>query len=1060
NEVPLKSLLNNLLAGLLNVGTADADENNNNNTLVMIGQVLNLMAGITLGKQEIDVHFATDLLRQAVALAGLDLDLKDVDGDESYIRYYNSLIDDDVTETKTFEWLGRDVDADDRITEYEKLLSAALTIVKDKEYGNLTLYTPIVDFDGELQYETSLEQYSTITDMEMLHFELSGAIGVDGQGGSIELGKLISGQGEGTLGTLIGAMENSTTVFTVDEVVQSINFDIEANLGLRTENFAAITEGNMTVAEVVKALVQELTLYVKLSRTLAGVETTFAEAFYMSNYVYLDLSGLGLPKIAMELHIDDILGLLFGDDATAMAAEPVDRSKALEIILDPNKLILQASSAFIANLLDKMGYHLNTVVDIRAEVLGDKLFSFDLTATDEANLTTRFFLDVNKPVLELGGRLSKTISDTSEYGYLSDLEYVYVTGTLDLSFALNKSDPTQYILTDLLNDVFGAETIPFVVENDMARSLTATLALNLGLKDLGASELYIYLANDEGELLTLFYDGGGYLYVSAPMFGDGLSLRIEFDIVELLSSTNIAATLASLDVQQMIYDLLGLTNPAHAHANAEEEEEELDILGLVTAVLANVNLSDKGVFDFFVNKYIFQNLGVDLINTDFMIENLKELHFAADLLLHNIMLDVVLNHKEEGQSDPYLSISIHDYNIRATKQTIAFDGSRFNTTDDYDHVYVSALGIVDYSFADGRYDFGGLIESIVEDCYIPVDLLGINGSFYVNLQAQIGVVDIYSSEFLLDVYYRNASNVETHLFAGIYLDIKNRELYVDLPWFEVDKLLITGLDVEAIIRSLFGATAAAEEEPAWKSIARTVAKCIDYIFVADGSSTYDEGIYLMLNENLLATVLDAVLPSLKISLPFSLRPAADARSYVGLSVSERRVRMDFELANTSATANPATDVGYLRINFSFNPDDAIVLGGNNIVPGVKLADTSIRPQRTQDSSIVYTTLLDLGMPKGDQLVLENLYLTLGLSLKADLVSGELNLQKALQYLMNEKIRLVVDEADQGVDYEIQLDIELEANLNLHDLWSSELMLKLYLTEYNDPTTRVLFLRVY
>ncbi|MBO4534695.1 MAG: hypothetical protein J5755_02015, partial [Clostridia bacterium] len=81
NEVPLKSLLNNLLADLLNVGTAEADENNNNNTLVLIGQVLNLMAGITLGKQEIDVHFATDLLRQAVALAGLNLDLKDVDGD-------------------------------------------------------------------------------------------------------------------------------------------------------------------------------------------------------------------------------------------------------------------------------------------------------------------------------------------------------------------------------------------------------------------------------------------------------------------------------------------------------------------------------------------------------------------------------------------------------------------------------------------------------------------------------------------------------------------------------------------------------------------------------------------------------------------------------------------------------------------------------------------------------------------------------------------------------------------------------------------------------------------
>ncbi|MBQ9146007.1 MAG: hypothetical protein IJX70_06105, partial [Clostridia bacterium] len=494
--------------------------------------------------------------------------------------------------------------------------SAALLKLRERlEYVDLVIYKPSVAFDGELSYEVPKGQYTTITEAQMLYMKVQGSLSVESEGGVIELSQLASSnEDENVFDDVLNNVNDSKAKLTVDEGKQSFNFLLETNLGMDAEKLALLTSGDLDMRSLIMALVSDLTVYLNLSQSLDGTVRSVADVYYMNNYLYLDLSALGLPKVAMALSVEDIMGLVFGN--TAAAAEPVDRATAFEIIWGGDRLILQAGTRFVSFLLDKFGYDLNADVSLEAQVSlaeGEDLLKLNLTAVDDMDRAIKLGVNLAHPELKLGGRMSHSVGETRDYAYLDNLEYLHASVTMEIAYSFNQAglgdanNPAEYVLTSLFNDVFGTEEIPIVVENDIAKSFALTLSVNLCVKDFSRSEVYVALVDERGEIATVFYDGAASLYVSVPRIGDGLSLKLDYDIRPLLEKLGVNDALSDLNLQDMLYELLGLSAPAKA---GEGEGENPNMVQAILSLIDTIRLSDRGAMSVVLNNNIFRNLGM------------------------------------------------------------------------------------------------------------------------------------------------------------------------------------------------------------------------------------------------------------------------------------------------------------------------------------------------------------------------------------------------------------------------------------------------------------------
>ncbi|HCJ01290.1 MAG TPA: hypothetical protein DHV31_00195, partial [Clostridiales bacterium] len=981
--------------------------------------------------------FAKNALNVLLKLVGLNFTLPDLKEDASSLRMYIDKDNDDLVKVD----LKFDITRDSSIS--------------------LTIKQPKIDLNKKMEYRNNLGFYTSISEAGSIGVDLSASFTVENEEtNTVDIGSLVSllaNQNGGDKSLKIVTEKGSSTYTLNASVIFSLQDVYDELLGL-------LEDKTMSTTDMVKSMLKDLYAHIVLERTTVDADEkvtrlNMLEVYFYNNCLYVDLSALGLPKAALPMNLADLIPTAASAESDesvcgctntncvahfATAVDPAhpcrdtdgklytgctcrycdpESDEAFNVYYTLRGILVKMEAEMFTAALAYLGIENTLDLTFNARIHSEDGISasVNLKGLDQNGdpAYTKATLSFLKPTVTLGGVIEDVLDDTSDYGYLNDLEAVSIAFKVELETLLkNTSDAGRpYQLDGILADLFGGESIPLTLLKDLESDILLEVEANLDLKDPVCSEILIRITNKGEDWITMFYGGEYDLVVYLPIVDETFNMTFNVNLIKLLGDDTVME-IQSLPsrISAAIYGTLGVSQAA-----AAESESSESILDLALSVLENVSFSTTGKITLNCFGTVLSKFSEALLGSEIYLGDLQYVKVFADLLHKEIGLSA----KSETAQEVFntLDFTVKDYAVGLVKREINFDKSLYNTLDDYEFMYVKASGSVEYDLPDGEYDIGGLLKSIADNVNIPVVFEGLQGSLDVNVEMKICVDELKRSEFLVEIMWNKNYVIQA------YMDVLQQEIYVYMPWFDVQKFLIKGVDTSFIadlLPSAYGdETSAAESAVASSSAARyatLLGKLVNGILITDGSNPeYGEaGVNIRLDNSFFEILLSEFVSSLEIELPIR-----------------------FTSSNVSINKN--------KINFSFDFDKDLQAGyikGALKLDNMGFRDENIRPEITQNVT-EFTPLLDYKAV--NPLILEYLYVNTELLLDASFIEQQLNMDDIFMYIFGEGFDLVSEEV------EAAFRLQIEGNLNIKRIERSELVVNLYM---KSKGVERLFVRAY
>ena len=924
---------------------------------------------------------------------------------------------------------------------------------------SLTVNQPDIQLNKKMTYKNNLGTFSSISEAGSLTLDLSASFTLDSdRDNNIDVSSLVNLLLENA-GTdkLTVKTDRSTVVYTFSA---SLNFSLQ---GVSESVFGE--DDGLSVNGMLKSMLKNLYAHITLDRSEGATDKRVVEAYFYNSCLYLDLSAIGLPKAALPMNLADLVP----DDETPAAAagdtlscgcgnaaclehasDPYDPTHpcrddhgalptgctcrycnpdyddSFNIYYTARGILAKMETEMFAAALSALGIDASLDVSFNARLHEDEGLAATLVfhGVDEHSdpAHTSVTLAVAKPKIVLGGVIEQMLEDTSDFGYLNNLQNIGVEFTVEVKSLINNTSTAgRYDLDGFIADLFsyGGQRagLPITLTDDIEGDLILHVAANLDLADVNRSEVLLQVFNrkdgqPDEEWITVFYGGEYDLVVYLPIVDEKFNMTFNVNFAKLIGSdtTDMIKDLPKT-ISDKIYGALGVES-AQAAAQGDPSES---LLSVVISVIDSLYFDAAGKIALNCIGTVVERFSEYMLGSTVTLGDMQYLQLYADLFHKNIGIETKIKNGSEAPENVF-SLALKDYSFELVKKTIDFDKSQYNTLEDYEFLYVKASGRIDYDLPDGEYDFGGLIKSIADAVEIPVTFEGLAGSLEVVVQMNICVEELKRSELRIDIVWN-----ENYVIQA-YMDVFNKEIYISMPWLDVQKFLIRGVDTSFISELFPSATGNEVSEAAASAVdlsnstaakyATLLARLIDGVLISNNDTT--KGATITINSGFVETLLEEFASSLKLELPIKFETS---------SITIRKSNIDFALnfKNPYHADPDSSQTGYIK--------------GNLALENCGFENVNIRPEITQNVT-AFTPLLDYD--EDEPLILENISIKTELFLDAHFLEQQLNMDDIMMYIFGEGFAL----KSENVDAIFRL--EVMGNFNIRRIARSELLVNLYM----------------
>ncbi|HAE89241.1 MAG TPA: hypothetical protein DCG79_05210, partial [Clostridiales bacterium] len=636
----------------------------------------------------------------------------------------------------------------------------------------LTINQPEISLNKKMNYKNNLGTFVSISEAGSLTLDLSASFTVDSdKENNINVSSLVN--------LLVNGAENDSLIVKTDRSTAVYTFTASLNFSLQgvTESLFGDEEGGLSLNQMLRSMLKNLYAHVTVDRAVDGNEARLVEAYFYNNCLYLDLSSIGLPKAALPMNLADLVP--DDEEGPAAAEESVlscgcnnetclahasnihdpthpcrdeygipysgcrcrycdpEYDDSFNIYYTARGILAKMETEMFAAALNALGIDATLDVSLNARLHMDEGFSatvvFHGVDDTAAPAHTSVTLAIAKPKIVLGGVIEQMLEDTSDFGYLNNLENISVEFTIELKSLINKTSTAgRYNLDGFIADLFsygigagGRPGLPVTLTDDIVGNMVLYVAANLDLRDVNRSEILLRVYNrkdgQEDEWITIFYGGEYDLIVYLPIVDEKFNMTFNVNLAKFLGedTTDMIQNLPKT-VSDAIYGAIGVNSVAAA---GEESESSGGIIGLAFSVIDNLYFASTGKIALNTIGKVVEKFSEYMLGSTVTLGDMQYLQLYADLLKKDIGIETKIKNGSEAPENSF-SIAIKDYSFRLVKKTIDFDKSQYNTLEDYEFLYVKAAGKIEYDLPDGVYDFGGLIKSIVDAAEIPVSFEG------------------------------------------------------------------------------------------------------------------------------------------------------------------------------------------------------------------------------------------------------------------------------------------------------------------------------------------------
>ena len=953
----------------------------------------------------------------------------------------------------------------------------------------VTVNQPDIQLNKKMTYKNNLGTFVSISEAGSLTLDLSMSFTVDSdKDNNIDIASLVN--------LLVSDVNTDSLIVKTDHSTSIYTFSASLNFSLQGVTEAVL--GDMTMKEMFRSMLKNLYAHVTLDRTVDGSENRLVEAYFYNSCLYLDLSRIGMPKAALPMNLADLilaeepetapadeespllcgcnnsncvnaashpdpthpcrngLGGLYSSCSCRYCSLDSDIEEAFNIYYTSRGILAKMETELFSAALEALGIDATLDVSFNARVNLDDGLSATLIlhGVDDTSAPahTSLTLAVAKPQLVLGGVIEEMLEDTSDYGYLNDLRNVGVEFTIEIDALLNRDAfAGPYLINGFIADLFRYGTgntsaeLPVTLSEDIKGKIILHVAANIDFADLNRSEILLEITNRkdgiDAEWVTVYYGGEYDLIVNLPIVDETFNMTFNVNLEKFLGDDT-TATIRNLPttISDMIYGAMG----AEAVAAATQESPD-SMIDLAFSVIDNLSFSSTGRIALNATRTVLEDFSEYMLGSMITLGDTQYLEIYADLLNREIGLSAAIKNNAEAPDNTF-SVALKDYSFELVKKEIEFDKSQYNTLEDYEFLYVKATGTIDYDLPDGVYDIGGLIRSIAEGVEIPVTFEGLKGNLQVEIQMNICVEELKRSELRIDILWNG------NYVLQAYMDVIRGEIYISLPWFDVQKFLIRGVDT-SFISELFPSAkgdelseAAGEKgidlaSSAAAKYATLFARVVDRILITNNDA--NKSATLTINSKFAEILLSEFASALKLELPITFDTSTITLKKHPADADEKySVDFAFNFKNIYQAASPASaPAGYIR--------------GSLALENAGFINVNIRPDITQNVT-EFTPLLDYN--EDEPLILENISVKTELYLDAHFLEQQLNMDDLMMYIFGDGFDLKSEKVD------AIFRLEIQGTFNIRRIARSELLVNLYMSspDPSDPTkyNESLFVRGY